>query len=88
MKKVIVIGFISFIFILGVKVVNAKESTRFFDNEIAYFAGSMTADEVTKNCNSLFGDPTDDGTGSGKNHGSLAYYLQKGLDIIKYIGII
>ena len=99
MKKVIVIGFISFIFILGVKEVNAMNTSDVYGGSVSYFAGeALTPDGThsgsceeradTDNCAALLGDPADDGTCSGKNHGSLAYYLQKGLDIIKYIGII
>ena len=80
MKKIIAICVTLLIFILGVKAVNAKEPTSFFDEEVTYLAGSMSATEVDNNCKALFGDP--------EAKGDLAYYMQKGLDIIKYLGIV
>ena len=76
MKKLVIICTILIIFIFGAKVVNAKAITNFSNGEVTYLANNMTED----NCTSLLGKPT--------NEGDPAYYLQKGLDIIKYLGVI
>lgn len=75
MKKIIIILITLLIFSLGIKIVNAKETNAFLNGDITYLAG-----EMDPNCTSLFGDPT--------IKGDLAYYMQKGLDIIKYLGIV
>ena len=76
MKKLVIICTILIIFIFGAKVVNAKAITNFSNGEVTYLANNMTED----NCTSLLGNPTIEG--------EPAYYLQKGLDIIKYLGVI
>lgn len=87
MKKIIIIFVAALIvFILGIKLVNAKTITSLSSGEVSLFAGGMTESEASNTCKHLFGDPTDDGYISGTP--SLAYYLQKALDIIKYLGIV
>ena len=76
MKKLIFICITVLIIVLGVQKVNAKEATSFFAGDV-YLAGSMTEDPQ---CKYLLGDPD--------TEGNLAYYIQKALDIIKYVGII
>lgn len=82
MKKIIFVFITMLIFILGIENINAKEVTSFSRTDV-YLAGSMTEDPQ---CKYLLGDPANDGSISGTP--SPAYYLQKALDIIKYVGII
>ena len=79
MKRISLLLLFTFsVLFFGLSCVKAKENYSFSsDNEIQYLA---TDKDYKKQCNALFGDPT--------KTGSVAYYLQFILDIIKYAGII
>ena len=47
---------------------------------VAFVAVNVNAAGLSQTCNSLFGNP--------QNKGTVAYYLQLALDIMKYLGII
>ena len=80
MKKIITICLFLIILMLGMKVVNAKETTAFYDGNVKYLAGPMSAKQVEDTCDALFGSPDEPG--------NVAYYLQKALEVMKYLGII
>jgi hypothetical protein len=78
MKKIILLlAFTLLLFSFGIKKVNAKESVT-LSYDIKYLANDKS--EFDKECNNLLGNP--------KTKGSVAYYLQMALDIIKYVGIV
>jgi len=76
MKKTILLIFTIFVLFLGTSVVEAKEKEVEFSNSI----GTVQLLDAGSDCDALFGDPD--------KSGSLAYYLQKILDVIKYAGIV
>ena len=78
MKKVVLLlAFTFLLFAFGVKTVEAKD---FFSvsGDVKYLANDKMG--FDQECNNLLGNP--------KTKGSVAYYLQMALDIIKYVGIV
>ena len=77
MKKTILLFFTVFVLFLGLCNVSAKEkSFSTLGNDSEYLA----AISYTEKCDALLGDPNKVGT--------VAYYLQIMLDVIKYAGIV
>lgn len=77
MKRIILLLLFTFsILFFGLSIVNAKDNYSFANSsEFQYFADSSSTQ-----CKALLGDPS--------KSGSVAYYLQFILDIIKYAGIV
>lgn len=76
MKKTLLLLITIFMLFLGIDAVQAKEKTINISSDSSVI---QLLDAGTE-CDALFGDPN--------KTGSLAYYLQKILDIVKYAGIV
>ena len=78
MKRTILLLFtLLTIFMTAVKV-NAVEINLSSNNDVKYLATCTSTDLST--CGALLGDPKCDGT--------VAYYLQLALNVIKYVGVV
>ena len=73
MKKTSIILLISFILFIGIINVHAKSNVQYLANNTVSNTTSITS------CDTLLGDPS--------KEGSVAYYLQTILDVMKYLGI-
>lgn len=80
MKKTILLIFTISILFIGYNVVEAKTVNNVPSGEVQLLDNKTVGTKKDKQCTTLFGDPDTKGT--------LANYLQWGLEIIKYLGII
>lgn len=75
MKKTILLLIVTLTFFIGLSTVSAQENAL----ELIPNSGEVQL-LASADCNSMFGNPNKDGT--------LAYYLQLILDVVKYAGIV
>ena len=81
MKRTILLLFTLLLFSFGIESVSAKEQYRFANGDIQYLKKcTNNTSKSNDTCTALLGDP--------ECEGHFAYYLQLGLDVIKYLGII
>lgn len=80
MKKTILLLFTILTLFIGLSCIEAKEVELSDNTKEVILLDNNTGKKGDAQCDSLFGDP--------EKKGTLAYYLQFALDVIKYVGIV